>query len=79
MKNILTDFSCEDCFKLLEVKENADKLIANPRDFAIVKIEGKEYILMTRLQLLAAIEYIEKLENEKYLKNKNLKGRYKNG
>ena len=79
MKNSLTDFSCEDCSRLLEVKENADKLIANPKDFATIKIEGKEYILMTRLQLFAVIEYIEKLENEKYLKNKNLKRRYKNG
>ena len=48
--------------ELLEVKENADRLIANPKAFATLKIEGKVYLLITRLQLLSVIENTEKLK-----------------
>lgn len=56
-----------DIEQVLEVKENADRLITNPKDFATMKIEGKEYILMTRLQLLAVMEYIEKSKDKTFV------------
>ena len=31
-----------DIEQVLEVKENADRLITNPKDFATMKIEGNE-------------------------------------
>ncbi|MFA5652443.1 MAG: hypothetical protein WC933_03710 [Candidatus Paceibacterota bacterium] len=42
MKNPLTDFICEDCEELIKTNEQANNLKKNPRDFAGLKIDGKE-------------------------------------
>lgn len=55
---------------LQEVMENAEKLRDSPEDFASLKIDGKEFILTTREQLLSIqkrfldneIKFLEEIE-----------------
>jgi len=51
LKDVLTDFSCENCEELIKTKEQADNLQNNAEDFATMKIDNKEYILITEEQL----------------------------